>query len=87
MQIKMLERIQPHDNTSIDYACNTLAIVSAEKLCVPPYLPWAKAPNPALLLGHLAQQHMDVMSPYLRRMETEEITPKPRHDFVYLSAE
>jgi hypothetical protein len=24
------------------------------------YLPWAKAPNSALLLGHLGQQHMDL---------------------------
>jgi hypothetical protein len=29
------------------------------------YLPWAKAPNTALLLGHLSQQHMELMSPYL----------------------
>ena len=26
------------------------------------YLPWAKAPNSALLLGHLSQQHMDKLS-------------------------
>jgi hypothetical protein len=45
MQIKMLERIQPHDNTSIDYACNTLAIVSAEKLCVPRLDPLARSPD------------------------------------------
>lgn len=38
------------------------------------YLPWAKAPNSALLLGHLAQQHMDQLTPYLARMETECIT-------------
>jgi hypothetical protein len=36
------------------------------------YLPWAKAPNSALLLGHLAQQHMDQLRPYLRRMEAGE---------------
>ena len=35
------------------------------------YLPWAKAPNSALLLGHLGQQHMDQLRPYLKRMETE----------------
>jgi len=35
------------------------------------YLPWAKAPNSALLLGHLAQQHMHQLRPYLTRMETE----------------
>jgi hypothetical protein len=35
------------------------------------YLPWAKAPNSALLLGHLAQQHMDQLRPYLQRMEVE----------------
>jgi hypothetical protein len=35
------------------------------------YLPWAKAPNSALLLGHLAQQHMNQFRPYLKRMETE----------------
>jgi hypothetical protein len=35
------------------------------------YLPWAKAPNSALLLGHLAQQHMDQLRPYLARVETE----------------
>jgi L-lactate utilization protein LutC len=35
------------------------------------YLPWAKAPNSALLLGHLGQQHMDQLRPYLARMETE----------------
>jgi hypothetical protein len=34
------------------------------------YLPWAKAPNSALLLGHLGQQHMDQFRPYLKRMET-----------------
>jgi hypothetical protein len=38
------------------------------------YLPWALAPNSALLLGHLAQQHMDQLTPYLRRVETECIT-------------
>jgi hypothetical protein len=37
------------------------------------WLPWAKAPNSALLLGHLAQQHMDQLRPYLQRMETEYI--------------
>jgi hypothetical protein len=37
------------------------------------YLPWAKAPNSALLLGHLAQQHMDQLRPYLTRMQTEDI--------------
>jgi hypothetical protein len=37
------------------------------------YLPWAQAPNSALLLGHLGQQHMDQLRPYLKRMETEEI--------------
>lgn len=35
------------------------------------WLPWAKAPNSALLLGHLGQQHMDQLRPYLARMETE----------------
>jgi hypothetical protein len=35
------------------------------------YLPWAQAPNSALLLGHLGQQHMDQFRPYLTRMETE----------------
>jgi hypothetical protein len=35
------------------------------------YLPWAKAPNSALLLGHLGQQHMDYLRPYLKRMERE----------------
>jgi len=35
------------------------------------YLPWAKAPNSALFLGHLGQQHMDPFRPYLKRMETE----------------
>jgi hypothetical protein len=35
------------------------------------WLPWAKAPNSALLLGHLAQQHMEQLRPYLARMETE----------------
>jgi len=35
------------------------------------WLPWAKAPNGALLLGHLSQQHMDQLRPYLRRMESE----------------
>jgi hypothetical protein len=39
--------------------------------CLNAYLPWAKAPNTALLLGHLAQQHMDQLRPYLQRMETE----------------
>ena len=35
------------------------------------YLPWAKAPNSALLLGHLPQQRMDQFRPYLKCMETE----------------
>ena len=35
------------------------------------YLPWAKAPNSALVLGHLAQQHLDQFGPYLRRMAVE----------------
>jgi hypothetical protein len=35
------------------------------------YLPWAKAPNTALLLGHLAQQHRAQLRPYLVRMEIE----------------
>jgi hypothetical protein len=35
------------------------------------YLPWAQAPNSALLLGHLAQQHMDQLRLYLKRMEVE----------------
>jgi hypothetical protein len=34
------------------------------------YLPWAQAPNSALLLGHLGQQYMDQFRPYLTRMET-----------------
>ena len=35
------------------------------------YLPWAKAPNSALLLGHLGQQHPDQVGPSLERMRTE----------------
>jgi hypothetical protein len=35
------------------------------------YLPWAKAPNSALLLGHWSQQHMDQLRPYLARLEVE----------------
>jgi hypothetical protein len=35
------------------------------------YLPWAKAPNSALLLGHLSQQYLDQLGLYLTRMETE----------------
>jgi hypothetical protein len=35
------------------------------------YLPWAKAPNSVPLLGHLGQQHLDQLRPYLTRMETE----------------
>ena len=34
------------------------------------YLPWAQAPNSALLLGHLGQQHLGQLWPYLTRMET-----------------
>ena len=37
------------------------------------WLPWAQAPNSALLLGNLAQQHMDQLRPYLTRMETGDI--------------
>jgi hypothetical protein len=37
------------------------------------YLPWAKAPNGALLLGHLGQHHPDQVGPYLERMQTEDI--------------
>jgi hypothetical protein len=39
------------------------------------WLPWVKAPNAALLLGHLSQEHMDELRPYLVRMETEDIAP------------
>ena len=35
------------------------------------WLPVAKAINGALLLGHLAQQHMDQFRSYLKRMESE----------------
>jgi hypothetical protein len=35
------------------------------------WLPWAKAPNGALLFGHLGQDHPDQVGPYLERMRTE----------------
>ena len=37
------------------------------------WLPAAKRPNGALLLGHLAQHHPDEVRPYLERMRTEDI--------------
>ena len=37
------------------------------------WLPAAKRPNGALLLGHLGQQHPDQGRPYLNRMRTEDI--------------
>jgi hypothetical protein len=41
---------------------------------LPAWLPWAKAPDGALLLGHLAQQHPDEVGAYLDRMAyTEDI--------------
>jgi hypothetical protein len=41
---------------------------------LPTWLPVAKAPNGALLLGHLGQHHPDQVGPYLERMRTECIT-------------
>jgi hypothetical protein len=37
------------------------------------WLPWAKALNDALLLGHLGQHHPDQVGPYLVQMRTEDI--------------
>ena len=48
--------------------------------------PWAKAPNSALLLGHVAQQHMDQLGPYLRRMKTECITSVVTELFALVEA-
>ena len=38
------------------------------------WLPWAKAPNGALLFGHLGQDHPDQVGLYLERIRTEDIT-------------
>jgi hypothetical protein len=35
LQINMLARVEPHDNTRGDYACNTLAIFFSEMLFTP----------------------------------------------------
>jgi hypothetical protein len=42
-------------------------------LDLPAWLPVAKRPNGAMLLGHLGQDHPDQMGPYLERMRTEDI--------------
>jgi len=36
------------------------------------WLPWAKAPNTTLLLGHLLRQHVDQLRPYLDCMTAGE---------------
>jgi hypothetical protein len=40
---------------------------------LPAWLPAAKRPNGAMLLHHLSDRHPDQVSPYLKRMETEDI--------------
>ena len=40
---------------------------------LPAWLPAAKRPNGAMLLGHLSQQHPDRAGSYLERMRTEDI--------------
>jgi hypothetical protein len=39
---------------------------------LPAWLPWARAPDGALLLGNLSQQHPDEVGAYLDRMRTTE---------------
>jgi hypothetical protein len=41
---------------------------------LPAWLPAAKRPDGALLLGHLSQQHLTKVRPYLERMRTQDIT-------------
>jgi hypothetical protein len=49
---------------------------------LPAWLAWAKAPNGALLLGHLSQQHPDQVWTYLARMQSNEdiarVQPSPK---------
>jgi hypothetical protein len=40
---------------------------------LPAWLPVARRPDGAMLLGHLSQQHPDQVGPYLERMRTEDI--------------
>jgi hypothetical protein len=42
------------------------------RAALPAWLPAARVPNGALLLGHLAQQHPDAVGAYLDRMHTTE---------------
>jgi hypothetical protein len=43
---------------------------------LPAWLPAARAPNGALLLGHLSQHHRDQVKAFVGRMHTsEDITP------------
>jgi hypothetical protein len=39
---------------------------------LPGWLAWAKAPESAILLGHLSQQHSDQVGVYLDRMRGSE---------------
>jgi hypothetical protein len=52
------------------------------------WLPWAQAPDGALLLGHLAQQHRGLVKPYLDRMHDDtDITPVALEAFELVGRE
>jgi hypothetical protein len=54
---------------------------------LPAWLPAAKRPNGALLLGHLSQQHPDLVRPYLDRMRTEDIRTVAAQAFELIEAD
>ncbi len=49
------------------------ATAAASAATVFAWLPAARRPNGAILLGHLSQQHPDRVGPYLEQMRTEDI--------------
>jgi hypothetical protein len=49
---------------------------------LPAWLPAARAPNGALLLGHLSQHHRDQVKAFVDRMQTtDDITPVAAEGF------
>jgi hypothetical protein len=49
------------------YRCRYCAVI------LPAWLPAARAPNGAMLLDHLAQQHPGEVGAYLRRMPSDDL--------------
>jgi hypothetical protein len=54
---------------------------------LPAWLPVPKRPDGAMLLGHLAQQHLDEVTPYLDRMRTEAIPEVAAEAFEVVEAD